>query len=439
MNDLLDRRLTHLARRRILARIIAGVLPTVALTASVAACLVVLLRLALPHMAWLAWPLAAIGLLAPLVRVPGLLSHHDQPSVLAGHLDRLVDGRGVVMALAAQPVTQRDPDWLEYVRYRLENIVWPALAWPTWQLAVLAVGAVITAALLPQRVPPTEVRDAWQALIDDGRQRLAAVADAGLMDKPTQQLLEQQIARLAETAAQQGMSESVWQGLDRIERLAGDRAQAAVRRLAEVLVQAERSGDQNVSLAESQAELQQLARQLAELQRQAPGLVPSQLPANLAEALQSAQAAQVLTPEQLAALQAMGLNMQQRPGVAGDPTGEAGRAAAADLARQLAKRGQLLDKLGLHQQFALALAACQQPGRGGVRRGPGHAVLELNNAGLEQAEAGQNLPPGARLNADGSVTLAEVQREADIDQQAFAGVVVQNLFKRVSSDLDRNR
>jgi len=419
MRDLLDRRLAQLQRRRSRARIVAGLLPTLAITASMAACVVVVVRLAVPSLAWLVWPVVALGLLAPLLRVPRMVAVRESPGLLAGRLDRLAGADGVVMALAAAGAEARDPDWLERVRHRLETLRQPALAFPAWHLAVFGVAAAVGAAFLPQRVPPLAGASAWDALVRGSERRLATLEEAGVLSEPAAEDLGERLERLGRTAGEQGMSELVWEGLDRVDREAADHAQAAARRLAEALAQAERSAEARVDPATTRQELQQLARSLADLQRQAPGLVPQamELPPGLAQALQDAQAGRALTPEQRAALRAMGLPVEPGPGGEIDPA--AARAAARRLAQQLEDYSDDLDRLGLRPAFERALGAARRPGRGGLARGPGHSALELSNRGREEAGEADGLPPGARLNADGSVTLAETTREADLDEAAL--------------------
>jgi hypothetical protein len=58
------------------------------------------------------------------------------------------------------------------------------------------------------------------------------------------------------------------------------------------------------------------------------------------------------------------------------------------------------------------------PGEGGVNRGPGHAPLSYETPNRLDVGNQAALPSGARLNPDGSVTIAEQARDAELDDAA---------------------
>lgn len=431
MRDLLDHRLAELQRRRRWARVLERALPAALVSLSLGALAVVVIRMALPQVSEWVWAVVSCSLVLPWLLAPRWFRPVDAPARLAGQLDSVVGANGVVMALAATPPQQRDADWVESVRTRLEVVHWPKASWPLlWPVVTVA---LLSAALtqLPQRVPASAPPSPWVTVMNQADQDLRNLAERGLINQAEQQRLAEQLQRLRAVAQEQGLVNRVWEGLDRATREQNAQAAASARALAATLAKAEDLAPRALQMdaASQQQALAELARQLAELQQQAPGLTP-QLgeldPSDrqaLTQALQGALAQMppgALSAQQLAALRQLGL--QPQLGQAGQPMPALDPQQLQGAAERLAQRlGQCRSRLGgFDGDFQRAFLLFQRPANGGVNRGPGHVPLQFSHQGQAEAGAVEGLPPGARLNADGSVTLAESRRAADVDQAALA-------------------
>src|ERR1043165_5317796 len=127
MSDLLDRQLDRLHRQRRLQRTLDRFLPLLGAGVGAAALAVMVVRLGIPGADWLVLPLAAAGVLLPLLAIPRAFARRDERVVLMGHLDRDCGAHGLAMALAAFPAAERDGDWMARLRRPLEGLALPPL------------------------------------------------------------------------------------------------------------------------------------------------------------------------------------------------------------------------------------------------------------------------------------------------------------------------
>ena len=449
MGDLLDHDLARLAWRRRVQRAYDALLPRLALGLAASATVVVVIRLAVPALGWLAWPLAAAGALVPLAWLPRALATRDTPAVLAGHLDRMCGGEGLAMALAEHPAAARDGDWLTRLRRPLEGFTPPALVWRAGRGAALAVVALLAALALPQALPDTRTITPLARLFDQAGARLDALDRNGLLPPTAAEELQQRLAELRTQAGREGMDQTTWEALSRVEHDLAAAGASAAQRLAEALAQAERTATPPAAGTTPTAatDAAQLAAQLAALAAEAPGLVPqlgqgandAELKQALAAALREAAERGLVTPEQLAALERLGL----QPGGEGERLDEAGaRALATRLGEELARGAQALGECGSSDALQAALAllrgeALRRGGREGHTDGPGHLARERGPAERIPGAQVAGLPPGARLNPDGSITLAEQMREPDAEQLASATRAAARAFDPAAADARR--
>jgi len=423
MPDALDHSVMRLRRWRHAQRGVDGLLPAATMTLGVAATLVMVVRLGLPAWSWTVWPLAIAGVVTPFVVLPRALRRQDQPADLAGHLDVQLHAHGVAMALAALPVDQRDAGWMARLRRPIDDWQPPSLRWNRGAPTVAALAILLCALALPQAVPRVTTASSTAGLFAHAGDRLAELAGANLLPPEHAESFKKRLEELQANAERSGMDQATWEGLARLEQDLTSAGQQASRQLAEALAEAERAAKPpdagHTPEAASHAAVA-MAQQLAELAAQAPGLLPT-LPAAadaaaLKAALQQAAAQGKLSPEQLAALEKLGLQPS-----AGQPGGGLSDEQARDLAQklvdELAKRAAEMGTNEGGEEFELLLAEARGRGlgAGGVGRGPGHT----NHPQLESERfpvgTVEGLAAGARLNPDGSVTLAEQVREPDVD------------------------
>lgn len=426
MTDLLDRRLRQLHHRRRWQRVIVAAVPWFAWSAITTAVLIAGVRWNGPDTAWLTLPLLAAGLLVPLLAIPAAWRSHEPAWALAGRLDEQCGAEGLIMAVAEQPASERDPDWQARLRQPLED--WRGPAWRVPQVGLLAIALLIC--LLAPWVPVPQIEaplvPTWMRVLDRTAERLATFEREGLLPEEEATDLERQVERLREHAGKVGLTQGTWAGVDAVERALDHSGRRAAQRLGDALAAAEGAGVQAGDPA-ANGSAARMARSLAELARQAPGLVP-----NLAEdgengrrlrrLLRKAMADGQLTEAQVQALQKAGIDLlrqgQQR---------QVDAAAARALAQRLAKM------LGDQGREGLKRAGCRgpgegrdgdgPPGRGGITRGPGHADLDFSHDTVRGAGDVDGLPPGARLNPDGSITLATQERAAELDDAATRELV----------------
>ena len=421
MADLLDHQLAALHRRRRVQRVVERWVPATTLAVGVAATAVMVIRLAVPGLEGLALGLACGGVLAGLVVVPSAWRPRDRSADLAGHLDQLIDGRGLAMALAAQPADQRDADWAARLRQPLEQLDLPALRWPGAGGLALAALVLAVGLLIPQQHPDSNRINPVQALFAGLEASLDRLEDLGATTP--EQIIEHR-AKLEELKAQagrSGMDQAIWMARDRLDEALRADAAAATRRLAEALAQAEVGATSPAAAAQA---AEALAQQLGELAARAPGLVP-RLDGENAQALREALAQAVqqglLTPQQEQALGRLGIRPNQ--GGQAQLNGEQQRQLAERIQRELERRAQELGTCeggeGMGEALAEARGRGNRPGDGGLNRGPGHTDhprFATDPLGIGQVD---DLPPGARVNPDGSITLAEQVRDPDLEAAAL--------------------
>ncbi|TNF33096.1 MAG: hypothetical protein EP329_08730, partial [Deltaproteobacteria bacterium] len=257
--DLLDRRIAELSRRKRTAARIRLLLPAVAVSLGLAAVVVVAIRLGFPEAAPAAPWIAGGALLLPLLAAPLFGRVRPRRAQLAAELDELVDARGLAMGLAAEPAGARDERWTSRLRRPLEEVEWPRHDWSRLPLVGLAIVGVVAALLVPQRFPdPIVPPPPWQAHFERTKTRLAAAEAHGVLPRAEAERLSQQVDRLEAHAAESGMSQAAWDGLDRVDRDL-DRAMADARaRLAEAIAAAQttdqpRAGDPKPGTPEFEA------------------------------------------------------------------------------------------------------------------------------------------------------------------------------------------
>jgi hypothetical protein len=393
------------------------------------------------------FPLIVACLLVPLVVIPRAWARRDSAVVLAGHLDLHVKGQGLGMALAAEPSASRDADWLARLRQPLEQLSLPSYQFPQLRGVLLASLCLVVAMILPQRLAVPAIPSVVTSFFDQVKERLSHLEEAGII--PTEEVTQQQadLKRLSAHVVEQGMDQSTWEGLDRLTNRMDRQVDRSVQRLAQAMGLAE-AMSQPSSPGEHQAQQQRLAQAVAELAVAAPGLVP-RLPKDaggeeLSKALAQAVQAGVLSPQQAEAVKQLGL---LHPGQGLKPLETADLQALRErLADELAKAREKLSQLGEGNGFDEALERERngqgredRRGRGGVGRGPGHAPLAWDDP-LRTAGGGiEGLPSGMQLNPDGSVTIAEQVRDAEIDPeiQAAAQRAAARAFDPTAADAKR--
>jgi hypothetical protein len=417
MSDLLDHQLARLHRQRRVQRALDQVLPALGLSLGAAAMAVMVVRLAIPGADWIALPLAVAGVLLPVLIVPRALAVRDERALLTGHLDRGCGAQGLAMALAAVPTAQRDGDWMARLRRPLEDFALPPLRWSAARGACFAVVCLLVALALPQREVAASLPTVVGSFFRQVTERVAGLEQAGVIPPAESEQARTDLAHLQERASDRGMDQPTWEALDRIRGRLDRSVSATNQRLAQSLALSEAVAQSPDNSARSQ-DGARLAQAVAELAVRAPGLVPK-LPAGageeeLAAALAQAAAAGVLSQEQADAVKQLGL---LRPQAGRQLDAAQARKLGEHLAKELAKARAALKKLGEGQEGDGGDGDGDgRPGRGGVSRGPGHADLTWNDP-LRTAGGGiEGLPAGAQLNPDGSVTLAEQVRDAEIDE-----------------------
>ncbi len=423
VSDLLDRQLDRLHRQRRVQRALDQLLPALGLGLGGAALAVMVVRLAIPGADWIALPLAAAGLLVPVLVVPRAFSVRDERAALTGHLDRGCGAQGLAMALAAVPAAQRDGDWMARLRRPLEDLVLPPLHWTAARGALFAVVCLLVALALPQREVAASLPTVVGSFFRQATERVAGLEQAGVIPPAESEQARTDLAHLQERATDRGMDQPTWEALDRIRSRLDRSVSTTNQRLAQSLALSESVAQSPDNSARSQ-DGARLAQAVAELAVRAPGLVPK-LPAGageeeLAAALAQAAAAGVLSQEQADAVKQLGL---LRPQAGRQLDAAQARKLGEHLAKELAKAREALKKLGEGQEGDGDGDGDGRPGRGGVSRGPGHADLTWSDP-LRTAGGGiEGLPAGAQLNPDGSVTLAEQVRDAEIDESVQQAAV----------------
>ncbi len=417
--DALDHQLARLHRHRRTMRTLAAVAPAIALGVGAAATVVMVVRLAVPGADWLALPFAAAGALVPLALIPRAWRQRDDPALLAGHLDDACDARGLAMALASEPAAARDADWAARLRRPLDTLVLPPLPWRAARMVPFAAVMLTIAMMLPQVEVDFSLPPVVATLFQRAEERVAELAP--VVPEAQREEAERTVEQLKNRAEHEGMDQATWEGLDRVHRDLDQAAGVSVLRLAQALAAAENAASDRPSPGQPGAGAERLAQAVAELAAQAPGLMP-RLPAGaevdaLAKALQAAAGNGALSPEQLAAVQKLGL-LRAAAKQPGQLDSKQLQELAKRLGDELSKCKGGLGKLGLGDELENQLRR-QRGGQPGVDRGPGHAPLTWDDPLRTQGGGIQGLPAGAQLNPDGSVTIAEQIRDADLDEAAL--------------------
>ncbi len=446
MVDLLDRQLHALHRRRRLQRALAAYLPLLAITIGIAAVLVMVVRLSMPAAAWLVWPIALASLLAPLVVVPRRWAQRDSSAILAGHLDLCINGQGLAMALSAHGSTARDGDWLARLRQPLEQLTLPPFVYDHLRGVGLAAFCLIVALMIPQRAFTPSIPSVVGSFFKQIADRVTALEEAGVIPPEDAEQQRLDVERLTAHAIDQGMTQSTWEALDRVHQRTDQQVERSVQRLAQAMGLAEATA-QPSSPGDRELQEQRLAQAVAELALAAPGLIP-RLPKDaggqeLAAVLAQAVQAGALNPEQAAAVKKLGL---LHPGQGEKLNPAAMKALREHLKKELEKEREKLCKMGECEGFEEELARMRkgqgqgkEGGRGGVDRGPGHAPMAWDDPLRTKGGGIEGLPAGMQLNPDGSVTIAEQVRDAEIDPaiQAAAQRAAVRAFDPTAADAKR--
>jgi hypothetical protein len=494
MQHLLDRRLAQFQRRRLLALTLDRLWPALAVGACLAAAGVILIRSALPELAVWVWPVAAVGVLVALAVAPLLAGRAEPRHLAAARLDRAVGAEGLVMALAERSPEARDPDWLARTRQPLEEAAAPPLrgsgAWP----ALVGILAILVGIGLPQREPEgLPVSPPIRPHLEKLEKRLAAMSERGLLAPDERQDLEAQLERLVAQAAQTGMSQTTWEGLDRLDQRLAEDLQEASRRLAEALVAArETSGTLTAELppetapedatqdpppprdrdrlkrpdpdspAAREARADATRRLLERLQREAQDPALGRLAGSLGELAQQAPGVlDRLSPEAQAALRQLLENAKAREALkklaeAGllDGSAEGGSGSTPLDPEQVARLLEELERALEEGRVSLGAAGADGPalelmiarlealaraGSGGASRGPGHARLSKDATPKVEVGTRDRLPDGAVTNPDGSVKLAESVRAPELDEAALLELARGALLEHAPGHADARR
>ena len=376
-------------------------------------------------------PALGLGFLAPLALIPRWWGQPAARAVTAARLDLLTDARGLVMAAAVDD----HPAWRPAVATAVSRAVLPPLDLRRLVPVLLAATAAVAVLAVPPPTDDADPRHDARAFVTPLRTELADLAP--LLPTPEVKTLEERLNQLEEKA-KGGLDQQAWNSLDRLAQDLGTRADQAGNGLAEATDAAQRA-----SLDAAQAPA--LAAALAQLAQTAPGLLPPTLdPANqaaLAAVLQQAAAQGLVTPAQAKLLAERGLTPAGKPGQC---NAAQARAMARELAKRLESRCNGMGACRASVATRAGLARCQGRGRG--PGGPGHTEDPDADTPIEHQDrarlaggSAQDLAPGARLNPDGSVTLATQVRTAEEDPAARAALAAaaQRAFDPAAADTRR--
>ncbi len=421
MSDLLQRRLAQLHRHRRLQRCFNGLMPLWMITFSCLALCLIPLRLATPSadslgFTWLDLPLFLAALLLPLYKLPQIWNIHDTPSRLAGELDLLTHSNGLVMGLAETHPTTPDNNWQSHIRVPLENMQMPNFRWAASLPTLAAFACFCLCFFIPNNRANTPQQQYIQTLLQKTESQLDDLHKEKIIPDDWAEQQQQKLATLRQRAqTNNGMDQQTWQAFDSISRDVRDAGTAAAKRLAESLAAAERSRAQPEQL---NLALRDISRSLAQLATHNPGMLPHMSSRTeqqrLSQALNEAMKKGMLTQKQWQAL--------CKNNVCKKNTGQKKQACnAADiqhissqLLEQLTKRKESLKKCALNKQCnSFLMAMCKQSG--GVSRGPGHAPLFRNNKDRFHEGDSKQLAEGMHINPDGSITVAEQTRDAEVN------------------------
>jgi hypothetical protein len=395
------RALADLRRRRTVVRATLATAPWLATGLAATVVVAAVVRLTVPggHPVWLAVLIAA--LVAPLWPLIRALRDREPDWLVAGHLDRMSGANGLVMAAAERPAEA----WAGHMAVPLAGVHLPVVPVLPLIPVLLSVTLLPAIPLLPPAPPsppaPAPIVRTVSAPLAD---RLAALAPT----LPAEEAAQFAAALEALRSATAAPDAAAWEALDRLARRIDGRTADQSARIGRALAAAALVQEPGQSPAQLEAVTGDLVQALAAVAAAAP--LPT-LPQELAQILAQAAAAQGGTvPADLARL------------TAGATPGP-GAPNPADLA---ALGAWVEGALDAHRRALAALgqdptAPADGPGgNGGVNRGPGHAGLVIDPRDPLPVGAPEALPPGVRLNADGSLTIAETIRDPATDERVDA-------------------
>jgi hypothetical protein len=311
-----------------------------------------------------------------------------ETTVIAGHIDRRLGLQGLL--LCAREGLVLEPAWSAHLQERLQAL--PAvLPRPRWKrllvLPMLALSLATGVTLLPAppgRAEPVPLQ-ARTAELDRIAEQLRGLFERGDLPIETQREIEQKVQELRQKVDAGEAPE--WRDLDQLEQ--------QLER-AELLAAASREGkdggsggngrEQPAGSAKNPtpAALAKAAAALA-----AAGLLDD-LKTPLAAGLLAAQAADGSFDPKKLSLDAEGLRQlaEAMAAAAGQSLGELAQRLPAE---QLADLRAIVEGYGPE---SAAGDAVEGVGRGGIDRGPGHAVLAMTEDAKGGAEQALALPPG---------------------------------------------
>lgn len=422
MADLLDQRLNELNRRHRLQMSFDQWAPLLTISLLLAALIIMAIRLSGIELSWAEWPICIAAALLPCLVIPKKWREQIPQRTLAAELDLMADGRGLCMALAQNETAQRDQDWLARLRVRLEDFQLPPFRWHAARFIPIVLVTLLIACCLPRFIEDDPTQHRYDGFFDDLSMSIEQMADQDLISPELAAEKKQEIEQLKAKAQEKGMNQEIWLARDRLKSYIDHQKQSAAQRIAEALHAAEQLQQQ-----QNKKQQNQLTQALAQLAQQNQTLLKKALNAQalqqMAAMMQQAKQEQHLTPQQLAALQQQlqqqGLSQEQlaRMQQAGMPqlSPEQMRQFAQSLKNRLDQQCKGLGQCGINMN---ALLSGLRPGKGGITRGPGHVQLTEKEATQTETGNAQALAPGMRVNPDGSITLAETVREADLSDEA---------------------
>ncbi len=425
MADLLDQRIRELERLHRRQRCFNKLIPMLIASLFCASLIVMFLRLSVADSGWLELPIIIAALLIQLIKLPKVWQQQYNKTELAAELDLLCEGRGLCMALSENESTQRDSDWLARLRKKLEDIQFPRFNWHAAKWLPLVLCCVIAAFCMPSVQAINDFQQRFAPFFDDLITELDELAENEIIEEEFKEQKKEQLEQLKEKASEQGMSQELWLARDAIKNYINQQKHTAGQRLAEAIVASENLKDKQDAQRQ-----EQLMQALANLAEQNKDMLKQLNPEQLKKMAQLAQAMgqqMKLTPEQLEAMkkhfQKHGLNAQQmQMGKNGDMpqlSKEQQQQLAKKLLEQLNNESKKMCQMGCNvNEFLVRFR-----NNGGIARGPGHVQLHEQDPTNIDTGKHEALMPGIRVNNDGSITLAETVREADISEAAMQEAV----------------
>ena len=428
--DVIDQRLNELDRKHRMQACFNIWAPALTISILLCSLLIMAIRLSGTQLGWIELPCVVLASLIPLLFIPKIWQQKGSRKSLSAELDLLCEGRGLCMAIAAQKQPERDPDWQARLRQKLEDVELPKFQWAKARHLPLVIFCLLISLLMPRFDDHNIHNHPYAPFFDDLIDQIDTLVDQGLLKPDIAEEKREELEQLKAKAQESGMNQELWQARDRIKSYMEQQTKGTARRLAEAMVAAEQlKNDQSIE------QQHKLAKALANMAKQNQDLLDKLKPKNLEQMAQLAQQAMKkmeLTPDQQAALNEMlkrqGLNQEQlkelleKGAQSGKPFNqdkEALKELARSLDKELKASSQKLSKMGMDMASLLML----MQGPPGVTRGPGHVSLTQKDPTKTETGGLETLAPGARVNPDGSITLAETVRDADINDAALKEAV----------------